>query len=59
MGDHLNFNNLLLDNIDNKIPIMLNLSTLAVKTPRATKNSSSISETEHSTDKKHGQNITE
>ena len=43
MGDHFNFNNLLLDNIANEIPIALNLSTPTTETQRATKNSSSIS----------------
>ena len=37
MGNHLNFNNLLIGNIDNEILIALNLSTPSMETIRVTK----------------------
>ena len=55
MGEHLNFSNLLLDDIDNEIPVALNLSTPSTETPRVTKKVFSISDIEHCTDAKYDQ----
>ena len=55
MGDHLNYSNLLLDDVDNKLQITLNLSTPSIETQWATKHSSGISEIEYCTDQKYDQ----